>query len=71
MKSATMRYIDSRVISHEISTHEIQDIGHTSSDMMYTLDSFSQSVNRANEQDPFRQKNKQTNRHTCPGLIYR
>ena len=33
MKSATMRYCNSGVISHEICNHEIQDIGNTSTDM--------------------------------------
>ena len=48
MKSATIRYFDSGVISHEIRTHEIQDIGHTSTDMIYI--GFIHSVNQSNKQ---------------------
>ena len=44
MKSATMRYFDSGVISHEICNHEIQDIGHTSTDMIYWILSFSKAI---------------------------
>ena len=49
MKSATMRYCNSGVISHEIPNHEIQDIGHTFTDMNI-LDSLIQSTNQINKQ---------------------
>ena len=49
MKSATMRYCNSGVISHEILNHEIQDIGHISTDMNI-LDSLIQSTNQINKQ---------------------
>ena len=45
MKAATMIYCNSGVISHEICNHEIQDIGHTSTDMNI-LDSLIQSTNQ-------------------------
>ena len=49
MKSATMRYCNSGVIPHEICSHEIQDIGHTYTDMNI-LDSLIQSTNQINKQ---------------------
>ena len=57
MKSATMRYCNSGVISHEILNHEIQDIGHISTDMNI-LDSLIQSTNQINKQG---QSNQLTN----------
>ena len=44
-----MRYFDSGVISHKIRNHEIQDIGHTSTDINI-LDSLIQSTNQINKQ---------------------
>ena len=58
MKSATMRYCNSGVISHEILNHEIQDIGHISTDMNI-LDSLIQSTNQINKIHPVNQSNKQ------------
>ena len=49
MKSVAKGYFDSGVISHDICNHEIQDIGHTVSDMMYWIHSFSQSINQMNK----------------------
>ena len=48
MKSATMRCFDFSVITHEIGTHEIQDIGNTSTDMNI-FDSLIQSTNQINK----------------------
>ena len=47
MKSATMRYFGSGVITHENLTRETQDIGHTSTDMIYI--GFIHSVNQSNK----------------------
>ena len=58
MKSATMRYCNSGVISHEICNHEIQDIGNTSTDMNI-LDSTNQ-INNSNQSNQERKTADQT-----------
>ena len=59
MKSAAKGYFDSGVILHDICNHEIQDIGHTSSDMMYWILSFIQSINQMTKIHAVKKSNEQ------------